>query len=151
MRMQISHVQFACSLHLFWRVMFRLLSGKKKSACQCRRCRFNPWVRKIPWSRQWQPTLVFLPGESPWTEEPGRLQSMMSQKVRQDWEHAHVHTHTHTHTHWLEVYNLIVSPTKWTPLVNDTQIKNQNVTSTQKPSYLPAPSLLRQTTSNSLH
>ena len=23
---------------------------------------FNPWVRKIPWRRKWQPTLVFLPG-----------------------------------------------------------------------------------------
>ena len=26
--------------------------------------RFNPWVRKIPWRREWQPTPVFLPGES---------------------------------------------------------------------------------------
>ena len=25
---------------------------------------FNPWVRKIPWRRNWQPTSVFLPGES---------------------------------------------------------------------------------------
>ena len=35
--------------------------------CQCRRCKrrgFNPWVRKIPWRRKWQPSLVFLPGES---------------------------------------------------------------------------------------
>ena len=24
---------------------------------------FNPWVRKIPWRREWQPTPVFLPGE----------------------------------------------------------------------------------------
>ena len=24
--------------------------------------RFDPWVRKIPWRREWQPTLVFLPG-----------------------------------------------------------------------------------------
>ena len=24
---------------------------------------FNPWVRKIPWRRTWQPTPVFLPGE----------------------------------------------------------------------------------------
>ena len=24
----------------------------------------NPWVRKIPWRRKWQPFLVFLPGES---------------------------------------------------------------------------------------
>ena len=27
---------------------------------------------------------VFLPGESPWTEEPGRLQARRSQRVRQD-------------------------------------------------------------------
>ena len=31
----------------------------KESACQCRRCRFNPWIRKIPWSRKWQRTPVF--------------------------------------------------------------------------------------------
>ena len=29
-----------------------------------RRCEFNPWVRKIPWRRKWQPIPVFLPGES---------------------------------------------------------------------------------------
>ena len=26
--------------------------------------RFDLWVRKIPWSREWQPPPVFLPGES---------------------------------------------------------------------------------------
>ena len=36
----------------------------KESACQCRRHRFDPWVGKIPWRRAWQPTPVFLPGES---------------------------------------------------------------------------------------
>ena len=41
----------------------RWLSGKE-SICQCRTCRFSPWVRKIPWRRKWQPTAVFLPGES---------------------------------------------------------------------------------------
>ena len=25
---------------------------------------FNPWTRKIPWRRYWQPTLVFFPGQS---------------------------------------------------------------------------------------
>jgi len=34
---------------------------------------FNPWFGKIPWKRAWQPTPVLLPGESPWTEEPGVL------------------------------------------------------------------------------
>jgi len=28
------------------------------------RCGFDSWVRKIPWRRAWQPTPVFLPGES---------------------------------------------------------------------------------------
>ena len=31
---------------------------------QCGRPGFDRWVRKIPWSREWQPTPVFLPGES---------------------------------------------------------------------------------------
>ena len=30
---------------------------------QCGRPGFKPWVRKIPWRREWQPILVFLPGE----------------------------------------------------------------------------------------
>ena len=39
----------------------------KKPICQCRkheRLGFDPWVRKIPWRRAWQPASVFLPGES---------------------------------------------------------------------------------------
>ena len=39
------------------------------------------WVGKSPWRRSWQPTAVFLPGESPWSEEPGRLRSMGLQKA----------------------------------------------------------------------
>ena len=30
----------------------------------CRRSRFHPQFGKIPWRRKWQPTPVFLPGES---------------------------------------------------------------------------------------
>ena len=41
----------------------RWLSGKE-STCQCRTCRFDPWVGKIPWRRKWQPTPVFLPRKS---------------------------------------------------------------------------------------
>ena len=39
----------------------------KEPACQYRRHKrqgFDPWVRKISWRRAWQPTPVFLPGES---------------------------------------------------------------------------------------
>ena len=38
----------------------------KESACQCSRHKrygFDPWVRKISWSRKWQPAPVFLPGK----------------------------------------------------------------------------------------
>ena len=41
----------------------RWLNGKE-SACQCRRCGFDPWVGKSLWRKKWQPTLVFLPGKS---------------------------------------------------------------------------------------
>ena len=34
------------------------------NAGRCKRCGFDPWVEKIPWRRKWQPTPVFLPGES---------------------------------------------------------------------------------------
>ena len=39
-------------------------SAGKEPTCQGRRCKrhkFNPWVRKIPWRRKWQPAPVFLP------------------------------------------------------------------------------------------
>ena len=35
-----------------------------KNLLEYRRPGFNPWVGKIPWRRTWQPTPVFLPGES---------------------------------------------------------------------------------------
>ena len=44
----------------------RWRSGKE-STCQCGRCRrhrFDPWVRKIPWGKKWQPTPAFSPGKS---------------------------------------------------------------------------------------
>ena len=44
------------------------------------------WVQSLrredPLEEKWQPTPVFLPGESPWTEEFGGLQSVGSQRVR---------------------------------------------------------------------
>ena len=49
---------------------------------------FNPYVRKIPWNRKWQPSPVFLPGKfqgqrslegySPW----GRKESDMTEGLR---------------------------------------------------------------------
>ena len=42
-------------------------ASDKERTYQCqrlKRCRFHPWVRKIPWRRAWQPTPVFLPADS---------------------------------------------------------------------------------------
>ena len=44
--------------------MLPLGAGGREPACQCRRCRFDPWVRKVLWSKKWQSTPVFLPGGS---------------------------------------------------------------------------------------
>ena len=35
--------------------------GGKESACQCRRCWFDPWSGKISWRWKWQPIPIFLP------------------------------------------------------------------------------------------
>ena len=39
------------------------LSGKR-THLKCKRCRFDPWVGKIPQRRKWQTTPVFLLGKS---------------------------------------------------------------------------------------
>ena len=69
--------------------------SNKESTCQCRRCtkcKFDPWVGKIPWRRKWQPTSVFslgefhcqrsLAGYSPW----GCKESDMT-----EWLSTHMH------------------------------------------------------------
>ena len=53
--------------HLYTKRGFPGGASGKEPSCQCRRhnrCRFNPCVGKMPWERAWQPTPVFLPGES---------------------------------------------------------------------------------------
>ena len=82
-------------LHIYTTIWASLMGQwvKNLPAMQetCRRPRFNPWVRKIPWRRKRQPIPVFLPRKIPQTEEPGRLQSMGLQRVRHDWVTKHTH------------------------------------------------------------
>ena len=40
-----------------------MIKNLPANAGDAKRCEFNPWVRKIPWRRKWQPALVFLPGK----------------------------------------------------------------------------------------
>ena len=62
--------------------MYRLLASKNLPAMQ--ETGLKLWVGNILWRRAWHPTPVFLPGESPRTEEPSGLQSLGSQRVGQD-------------------------------------------------------------------
>ena len=77
--LSLSLVPFVWCVEIFI-YLFPLLWLRWSRIClQCGGPSFSPCVRKVRW-----PTPAFLPGESPWTEEPGRLQSMGSQRVGHD-------------------------------------------------------------------
>ena len=70
-------------------------SGKEPD-CQCKRpkrCGFDPWVGKIPWRRAWQPTPVFLPGES---HRQGNL-AVYSPQVHTELDTTEETEHARTH------------------------------------------------------
>jgi len=65
----------------------------KEPACQCRRHKrhwFDPWVRKIPWRRKWQPTPVFLPGEFQEQRSLAGYSARDCRRVRHSWAHTHL-------------------------------------------------------------
>ena len=99
--------------------------GGKESSWQCRRPKgleLDPWVRKIPCSRKWQPTPVLSPGEC------YAQRSLAGYSPRGRKQHAtftytdtcnhfclilgvftHTHTHTHTHTQYELILTLLIS------------------------------------------
>ena len=94
--------KLCCLIFSFFHTFHHLLGfpggvSDKQSACQrkrCKRLRLDPRIGKISWRRAWQPTPIFLPGESHGHRSlvSGRLQSIGSQKVRHDWSDlAHMH------------------------------------------------------------
>ena len=89
-------------------------SEGKESTCQFRRHkrhRFNPWVRKIPWRRKWQPTPVLLPGKvcgqrslvgySPWGHK--RVRHDLATKQQTSWPRGHVCTCLQGGPTWLHL------------------------------------------------
>ena len=55
----------------WWAAVYGVAQGRTRlkrfnssSSSHHKRRGFDPWVGKIPWSRKWQPTPVFVPGES---------------------------------------------------------------------------------------
>ena len=72
------------------------LKGSIYQQCRiCRRWKFDPWVRKIPWRRKWKPTPVFLPGKF---HDQGSLTvySVGSQRIG----HNRAHTCDMYGNHW---------------------------------------------------
>ena len=57
-------------------------SDGKESVCNVGDLDLIPGLRRSPGA--WQLTPVFLPGESPWTKEPGGLQYTVLQRVEHD-------------------------------------------------------------------
>ena len=64
---------------------------------QGRRPGFDPWVRKILWRREQQPTPLLLHGEFHGQRSLAGY-SLWGCRVRHNWA-TNIHTHTHTHTH----------------------------------------------------
>ena len=65
------------------------------------------WIRSLGWEDPLEKGMAthssILAWRIPWTEEPGALQTMKSQRVRHD-RVTNTHTHTHTHTHAHPIY-----------------------------------------------
>ena len=83
----------------------RWLSGKE-SPCQYRRCGFNPGVKKMPSSRKWQPTLVFLPGKSH-GQRNLEGSSQRGHGIRHNW--ACTHTLTYFYWYYIVIYHGIIT------------------------------------------
>ena len=69
----------------------------EEPVCQCRRCKrcgFDPWIRKIPWRRAWKLTPVFLPGE-PHGAWRATVHSFTRSQTRLKGLSMHAHTHTY--------------------------------------------------------
>ena len=100
-----------CIIHHMWSSQ---VCVAKESTCQCRRHRFDPWVRKILWRRKWLLIVVFLPSEShgqrslvgysPWGSKELDITEQLS---------ARTHTHTHTHCIHTVTAALLVSFIHW--------------------------------------
>ena len=84
-------------MHVYFVLLLIRWHSGEESSCQCRRyerCRFNPWVRKIPWRRKQKPTPVFLPvkphgqrslaGYSPWGHKKSNTTERLSTLINSE-------------------------------------------------------------------
>ena len=84
--------QFGWFIHWYSLRRASLVAQMLKNPPAVQETQFDPWVRMIPWRMAWEPTPVFLPGESSLADC-----SPQGCRVRYNWV-TNTHTHTHTHT-----------------------------------------------------
>ena len=82
-------ILYTCTLEtqdfIYQSVIWSLPGGtsRKEPTCQDSRCEFVTWVGKIPWRMMWQPTQVFLLGESHGQRSPKAIAHRVTK--RQTW------------------------------------------------------------------
>ena len=89
---------YSCTGHPRW------CSGKESTWThrRCKRRGFDPWVRKIPWKRAWQPTPVFLSGKFPGQRSLAGYSLWSHKTWLRDQEF------THSYTKRMKFYHLIL-------------------------------------------
>ena len=61
-----------------------------------------PELRRFPWRRKWQPTPVFLPGESHGQRKLAGYSPWVCKELD-----TTEHKHTHTHNHYLKIHDTV--------------------------------------------
>ena len=119
-RYNFKELTYSSAVKMWWEWihsgLLRCRSGKEY-ACQCMRHKrrgFHPWVRKIYWSRKWQPTPVFLPGK---LHGQRSLAGYIVHEVAKNWTQRSdwVHTHGLTVGSW---YNSSSYHLQWSQRLN---------------------------------
>ena len=112
------------------------------------RPRFHPWVGKIPWRRAWQPTPVFLPGESrgqrslvgysPWDHKESDTTEATKRTHTARLVCMHISVYAHLHVCYSQRHQSTAPATEKNPAPNGSNAKDGKL-----PRPLPAtPSLL---------
>jgi len=93
---QLKKIFFSCNFMWSWASVVAQMVKNPRAMPEI-------WVwslsREDPLEKEMATHSSILAWRIPWTEEPGRLQSLGSQRVRYNWA-TNTHTHTHTHTVW---------------------------------------------------
>ena len=103
--------------------MFKVHKGppqclrQQRICLQCRRPKFDFWVRKIPWRKEWQPNPAFLPGEShgqrslvgysPWDHKESNTTERLNVPTQTQGTQCictHIFIHVYTNTQYIRTH-----------------------------------------------